>query len=445
MTRYHVIAVLAALLLFSCSEPEKKAESEIEKEARSVVEQFSQEQYEPIIARFDSTMKANVSADQLASIHSSLVAQCGEYEKQTELVTVSEPPYEIVYVRMVFSNIPYWAKIIFDDSSLVVGLRFVPNVPKEGETIADYINPDLFIERGGQFGDDAWKLSGVIAMPKGEGPFPAVILVHRHGAYDKDETIGANAPFKDIAGGLASRGIAVLRYDKRSYTYKDRFDKLEEVTTQIEIIRDIHYAVMLLRQSPGIDSNRVFVLGHGLGGTLLPRVAEQTNHVAGYIAMGAPARPLQEVIHDEVEYIYAADGDISPSEKETLGKLAGEAAMADNPDLTKEVPGEYLPLGLPGSYWLDLRKYDPIQKGLEMDEPFLILQGERDYHATMQDFEKWRDLLLARNNVHTRSFPNLNHLFIRGEDRSSPMDYMLPGHVDVEVIKHIVTWINSVK
>lgn len=443
MKRYLVIAVSTALLLLACSESEKNAESGIEKEARSIIEQFSQEQFEPIIARFDSTMKANVSAEQLASIRSSLIAQCGEYEKQAAMVQFEEPPFKIVYVEMVFSKLPYWAKIIFDDSSRIVGLRFSPNVPQDNEAIADYINPDLFLERGGEFGDNDWKLPAVVAIPKGEGPFPAVILVPRHGAYDKDEKIGANSPFKDIAGGLASMGIAVLRYDNRSLVYQNRLDTLSTLTVQVEIIRDIHYAVALLKQSAGIDSNRVFVLGHGFGGTLLPRVAEQTNYIAGYIAMGSPTRPLQQVIHDEIEFIYAEDGHIAPSEREALEKLAAEAGMADNPELTKNVPGEYLPLGRPGSYWLDLRQYDPIKIGLEMDEPFLILHGERDYHATMQDFESWRQLLLVRDNVHTRSFPYLNHLFMRGEGRASPMEYMIPGHVDGEVIRYIADWIKS--
>ena len=443
MLRYLTALLMILLLLLACSEADKKPVSEIESVARTVVDQFSQEQYDPIVALFDSTMKANVSTEQLAQVQNSLISQCGEFEKQSELTRIVEPPFEVVYIQMDFSGGPYYAKVIFNESQEIAGLRFVPNIPKENNTVAEYIKPDQFVERGGEFGGDEWQLSGVATFPKGDGLFPAVILVHSHGPYDKNETIGANTPFKDIAGGLASQGIAVLRYDNRTYTYKDRYDTLSEPTVQHEIIRDIHYAITLMKTSPGIDSNRVYVLGHGFGGMLLPKVAEQTNFAAGYIAMGAPTRPLQQVIFDEMEFIYAEDGDISGSEQNALDKLAGEAQMVDNPDLTKDLPGKYLPLGFSGSYWLDLRKYDPIEKALEMTEPLLVLHGERDYHATMQDFEKWRELQLVRDNVEYRSFPYLNHLFIRGEGRSSPEEYMKPGHVDGEVIYHIAKWIKS--
>ena len=53
-------------------------------------------------------------------------------------------------------------------------------------------------------------------------PFPGVVLVHGSGPNDRDESIGPNKPFRDLAEGLASRGIAVLRYDKRTRTHAGR-------------------------------------------------------------------------------------------------------------------------------------------------------------------------------------------------------------------------------
>ena len=62
-------------------------------------------------------------------------------------------------------------------------------------------------------------LPGVLTLPEGKGPFPAVVLVGGSGAHDRDETIGPNKPFRDLAVGLARHGIASLRYDKRTYAY----------------------------------------------------------------------------------------------------------------------------------------------------------------------------------------------------------------------------------
>lgn len=446
MTVLKIALCILLVTLFACSEAPKKAETGPEMTARQVISHIMNEEYEPIIAQFDSTMKANVRKVQLVEIYESLNAQCGEFDKQGELKTFHEPPYDIVYVEMIFSDIPYWGKVILNPEGKIAGLRFMPSVPDETTSpIADYIDPDKFTSRGGEFGVEEWRLPAVVTLPNGPGPFPAVILIHMHGAYDKDETVGANAPFKDIAGGLSSQGIAVMRFDKRSYVYKDVYDTLSDVTVQAEIIRDIHYAVDLLRQTTGIDSTQIYVLGHGFGGTLLPRVAEQTDHIAGYIALGAPVRPLPQVILDEVSHLYAEDGDISADEKGAIDKLTSEANMAADSQLTPEIPREYLPLSMPGSYWIDLRRYDPIEKALIMSEPLLVLQGERDYQATMADFDKWRELTMVRDNVDTRSFPNLNHLFIRGQGKSSPMEYMVPGHIDREVIDYIANWIKKPK
>ena len=55
-----------------------------------------------------------------------------------------------------------------------------------------------------------------VVVPDGEGPFPAVVLVHGSGPHDRDESIGPNKPFRDLAHGLTRDGIAVLRYEKRT-------------------------------------------------------------------------------------------------------------------------------------------------------------------------------------------------------------------------------------
>ncbi|MDZ7606573.1 MAG: hypothetical protein U5K79_13515 [Cyclobacteriaceae bacterium] len=58
-----------------------------------------------------------------------------------------------------------------------------------------------------------------MTLPKGKNSFPIVLFVHGSGPNDRDETIGPNKPFRDIAYGLAEKGIASLRYDKRTFVY----------------------------------------------------------------------------------------------------------------------------------------------------------------------------------------------------------------------------------
>src|SRR5262249_57372826 len=129
-------------------------------------------------------------------------------------------------------------------------------------------------------------------MRAGAGPFPGVGLAHGSGPNDRDETIAQNKPFKDLALGLASRGIAVLRYDKRTKVYPAKMAGLAGLTVKDEVVDDAIAAASMLRSQPRIDPARVFVLGHSLGGMLVPRIAAADAKLAGVIVMaGGPPAP----------------------------------------------------------------------------------------------------------------------------------------------------------
>ena len=77
------------------------------------------------------------------------------------------------------------------------------------------------------------ELPGILTVPKGEGPFPVVVLLQGSGASDKDESVGNLKPFRDLAEGLAERGIAVYRFDKRSYVYGMELMTNRQITAPI--------------------------------------------------------------------------------------------------------------------------------------------------------------------------------------------------------------------
>jgi dienelactone hydrolase len=137
-------------------------------------------------------------------------------------------------------------------------------------------------------------------MPIGAGPFPAIVLVHGSGPNDRDETIGPNKPFRDLALGLASRGIAVLRYDKRTKAYPAKLAASKDLTVKEEVIDDALEGVKTARSQPKIDPARVFVLGHSLGGMLIPRVAAGDASLAGVIA--SPGRRARSIRRSSIRY-----------------------------------------------------------------------------------------------------------------------------------------------
>jgi hypothetical protein len=101
-------------------------------------------------------------------------------------------------------------------------------------------------------------------------------------------------------------------------------------------------------------------------------------------------------------------------------------------------------LGVPASYWLDLRGYNPPQLAATLKQPMLILQGEKDYQVTLKDFDNWKAALSKRKNVEFKSYPKLYHLFIETEDSPAPANYQKAGHVAKYVIDDLAGWIRKV-
>ena len=119
------------------------------------------------------------------------------------------------------------------------------------------------------------ELPGTLTVPKGEGPFPAVILLQGSGPSDRDETIGGLKPFRDIAEGLAEQGVAVYRFDKRTYAYGAELSVKKDISLADEYLEDAVNAVQLLAKQEKIDPARIWVLGHSLGGTAVPAIARE--------------------------------------------------------------------------------------------------------------------------------------------------------------------------
>jgi fermentation-respiration switch protein FrsA (DUF1100 family) len=293
-------------------------------------------------------------------------------------------------------------------------------------------------------GSGEWALPGTLTIPNGGGPFPAVVLVHGSGPNNRDESLGPVAPFKDLAWGLASQGIAVLRYDKRTFVYQAAIAALGgDITVKEETVDDAAAAVDLLRSTEGIDPGAVFVLGHSLGGMLVPRIAAAAPEAGGFIILAGAARPLEDLVLEQTEYIVSLDGTVTPDEQAMLDQLRAVVAKVKSPDLSPRTSAAELPLGTMGRYWLDLRGYQPAEEAKGIARPILVLQGERDYQVTMADFALWQQALSGLPNVTLKTYPDLNHLFITGTGKSTPAEYQAPGHVSQAVVDDIAAFVKG--
>lgn len=253
------------------------------------------------------------------------------------------------------------------------------------------------------------RLPATLVMPDRGKDIPLVVMVHGSGALDRDETIYKNKPFRDIAEGLAVKGIATLRYDKRTHCYPQPVMSMDD-----ETILDALSAIRKARQY----SNRVFLLGHSLGAMLAPLIAERASgQLAGIIMMAAPARDLEPVVREQVDYLLPSGA--SPAYKEQ---------QIEN--LRQRSPHYFQPQG-------------QVDAALRLTLPMLILQGERDYQVSMLDFGLWQKALQDRDHTVLHSYPRLNHIFMGGVGKSNPMEYQIEGHVASDVIEDIAGFIHQ--
>jgi dienelactone hydrolase len=294
-----------------------------------------------------------------------------------------------------------------------------------------YVKPDSFRERDVTVGEGQWKLPGTLTVPIGQGPFPAIVLVHGSGPNDRDEAVGGTKVFKDLAEGLASRGVVVLRYEKRTRQYSAAMAGLASFTVEDEAVEDAVKGAALLRAQPEVNPKRVFVLGHSLGGYLAPRIAEEDGKLAGLIILAGAARPMEDAVVDQAEYL-GVSADNLKTVKAVAAKIKTlEPGDEDSPPI----------MGAPVAYWLDLKGYDPAALAKKLALPMLILQGDRDFQVTMKDFALWKAAVGANKAVTMRSYPALNHLFVAGEGKSTEAEYRKPGHVAPEVIDDIAKFV----
>jgi dienelactone hydrolase len=437
------VTLVALFAVLTVHAAEGEPADPLEASARRLVRQMAAGEFDDAGRDFDRRMASALPPARLEATWQTLQAQAGPFQEIAGVRTQPAGGLTAVFVTCKFRNAYLDAKVVFNPDGKIGGLWFQPGAPPGADALPDYVVKEAFSETEVVVGEGEWALPATVSMPKGDSPFPGLVLVHGSGPQDRDETVGAVRPFRDLAWGLASSGVAVLRYEKRTKAHAAKLiEQLAGLTAREEVVDDALAAVALLRGTDGVDPARVFVLGHSWGGSMIPRIAAEDAQIAGFVIMAGATRPTERMMLEQIRYITGLDGRVSPEEEKALADL--QEAAARIAALTPEDAGSSeLILGGAPAYWLDLRGYDPAAAAATVDRPMLVLHGGRDYQVTTEDYHAWQAALADRADVTFKLYPSLNHLFVEGEGPSMPSEYDRPGHVAAEVVRDLAAWIQA--
>jgi len=417
--------------------------------AGDFLRKFFQGKTEEVYSMLDSASRAQISFEQMDMIYNQITFQFGEMKGFLEPIRNKMGENTVFVIPIILEKGALDGTVSVRNDGVITGFYLAPRSQSMPYVRAEYVDTTKYKEIDTEFTYSFFPIPGTLSLPKDANKTPAVILVHGSGPHDRDESIGPNKVFKDIALGLSSNGIAVLRYDKRTFAHATIImEHIDELDLNFEAVEDAAAAVDYLYENSekyNIDKNRIFVLGHSLGGSIITRIHKKQPKIKGFISLAGTGRKMNELLVDQYNYLFSLDGEISPEEENIIKDLKKKLQTAYSPELNLKTDRDSLPLGLPPVYWIDFRTLDGRTEFQKVDKPILVLQAERDYQVTEVDFKIIKEALKDNKQAKFISYPGLNHLFLYGENKSNPNEYYIPGNVDKRVIEDIVNWIKNNK
>ena len=433
MKKFKILSlVLCAVMLFTaCGAKAALSKEQAVKQADRHLQCLLNKDYASVVADSDEKLQKQIDAAALQQAWESVVSTAGGFISATAITYESNNGVATVATTAEFENQAVVVSLTYNNEGKLMGIWF--NYAPQ-DSIYQPVDTDLFTEQTVLIGE--YEIKGVVTTPDNTADYPVVVLVQGSGQSDFDETIGANKPFAELAHGLAEKGIASIRINKRFF--QKPVLSHDKITIWDEYMDDIYAAIDYAKAN---ISENVYVVGHSLGAMSVPKIALD-NNLSGAVMLAGTIRGLEDVILDQNTAALAAMDQYSDKEKQQIIK-ATQDGIAAVKALTEESTEPVL--GIPAEYWLSLRDLDAenILKN-RLNIPVLALQGTADFQVYMdKDFEYMQSVLASRENITFKSYDGLNHLFM---PQSLPgvadtTEYSAENHIPQYVIDDIAEFI----
>ncbi|MBR3109414.1 MAG: alpha/beta fold hydrolase [Clostridia bacterium] len=411
--------------------------------AHYVFSLLQSEDYDALYALFGKPMRAGVKTKEDIPSYFPLLGEPVRFGIETTTIEESfgESCRKTVIPFYYEDNVVIFQ--VYWQDNLIVGM-FQGTIPMEKVSLGEI--PEGIREDGVCVGD--MPLFGLVTVPEERSALlPAVVLLHGSGPADMDEAVGNTKMFRDLAHGFAQKGIASLRYYKRTYVYGNEYsaEEIKLFTVREESINDAVTAAQILRTDPRIDPERIYLVGHSMGAMLAPRIAQENPGLfAGIILLSGTPKTLADIVLSQNQALVDA---MSPLEK-IVGNMQMAALRQSWKDVLKgsaeEAKGKTV-FGQPAYYFWEMAQYDTAEILKTLDIPVLIINGGADFQVIDADgIDAWRAAELPEN-VQLSYYPSLNHLLMNPDApdsmRGTTKEYDIPCHVSEEVIDEVAAFI----
>lgn len=399
---------------------------------------MSEDKFNEAYANFDAAFQAKVTEANLKELWTKVSEQLGKLENTSVLSSKTEGEFYRVIIEAKFTNDTQNFLLAYNKAEKIVGLFPLPKPKSVVYTPPAYADTTLYKEKEIYVKTPGHSLVGMLTEPKKGTGFPVVVLVHGSGPQDMDETFGPNKPLKDLALGLASQGIASIRYVKRTKIYP--MDFVGATTVKEEVLDDAVAAVALARTLPEVNKKQLYLFGHSLGGMLAPRLALLAPDLNGIILAAAPARPLTDIIVEQNKYMFAQSKDTTNAGKQMLDSLI---TAFDQTRITKlgTIKPDSSVFGMSAAYWVDLNNYKQVETAKKIKQRIFIAQGGNDFQVSVTDFNLWNAALGKKKNARLKLYPDLNHMLSSQTEKGTLQQYETPASVSAALVNDIAAWI----
>ena len=400
---------------------------------------FFNENYEKATSFQDEIMDKNFGKSVMKQTFDSLVNQFGKVIKVLDREKTEQGEYIIFKYYTEFEKGYLYINVVLNNGGKISGFRYtVASSPDNEEKLPDYVDRSTFKESDITLEASPFKVNGKLTIPNNKESFPLVIMIAGSGPNDMNETIGPNAPFKDIALGLASKGIASIRFNKTTYQEPQLYLK-EGNNLKNEYFLTAKVAYKFAKNVENAD--KIILLGHSEGGYLIPEIYGLTGDVDGLILLAANARKLAEVVLTQNEYIYKNTNSITEEQMNGIKEFYDKLINHELPATTS------LGNNITAEYFYELDEYLPIPLLENVDIPVSISQGTEDFQVSIElDYGLFKKELDEKKNFSFKEYEDLSHIFNYAEPGKyhSVNDYYKQEFVSEEVIDYLSAWIKDI-